>query len=273
MGKQDSLKRRDIIIGSRDETENKVPVRVYEPGGDPVCGTLLWVHGGGWVSGGIEEDDTLCGVLAARSGIRVISVGYRLAPEHPFPCALEDCGRALAWLCHGAHNLEIDRSRVAIGGESAGGNLAAAAAILLRDRHAETLALQLLVFPALAGPRTPEFASGRAYADGFGNDTADRNRYWKAYVQRDADEISPYSAPLLCTDLHDLPSAFVITAEEDPIRDEAEEYTRRLQRAGVDATCHRIPGARHGIFPEHLNGESLGENPVVLMCEAIASRL
>ena len=224
----------------------EVPVRVYTPAGHP-AGALVWLHGGGWVIGSIETADATSRALANEARCVVVSVDYRLAPEAKFPLPLDDCFAATAWTAEHAAALGADPSRVAVGGTSAGGNLAAAVALMARERGGPDLAYQLLVYPALGN----DDASSQSFLDngqGYGLDREAMEWYWNHYVRDDADATNPLVAPLLADDLSGLPPALVITAEFDPLRDGGEEYADRLRQAGVEAACSRYDGMIHGFF-------------------------
>jgi acetyl esterase len=206
-----------------------VPVRTYVPEG--AHGTVAYLHGGGWVLGTLDSVDAVCRALANAAHCIVVSVGYRLAPEHRYPAALED---ALA--VTGA----LDPPLV-VAGDSAGGNLAAIVARHQRER----LAAQLLVYPVTdAGVNTPTY---REFADGFGLTAAGMRRFWDLYLDG-ADGLQADASPLRATDLAGLPPAYVLTAEYDVLRDDGESYAQRLREAGVGVTLDRVAGAVHGFW-------------------------
>lgn len=214
-----------------------VRARVYRPA-DGELPALVWFHGGGWVIGSVCASDHLCRALAARSGCTVVSVDYRLAPEHPFPAAVEDSWSAVAW---GTEQFP----RVAVGGDSAGGNLAAVCALRARDRGID-LALQLLVYPitdcALDTSSYVEWEVGTPL-------TRDGMRwFWQCYVPDAADAVDPDASPLRALDVTGVARAHVVVAECDPLRDEAEAYARRLEDAGVAVTLRRYDGQIHGFL-------------------------
>ncbi|SHM35016.1 alpha/beta hydrolase [Actinacidiphila paucisporea] len=229
-----------------------LPVRVYRPSGEAQLPVLLYFFGGGWTLGSIDTADVVCRTLAAEAGCLVVSVGYRLAPENPFPAAVHDCHAALRWVAAHADEIGGDPARLAVGGDSAGGNLAAAVTLLARDRGRTALAGQLLVYP-----NTDQLAGAAPTGDGEGDgDSADPYLFnhhsvaWYArhYLRDPADAADPLASPLRAADLSGLPPALVITAEYDPLRDQGEAYARRLAEAGVpvEATCY--PGMAHGFF-------------------------
>ena len=221
-----------------------IPVRVYWPSADDGLPVLVFVHGGGWVIGNVDTHDMVCRAVANRAGCMVVSVDYRLAPEACFPGAAEDCYAATAWVAGHARELGADGSRLAIGGDSAGGNLTAAVALMARDRGGPPLRFQWLIYP-VAGPDF-ETESYRQCAEGYGLTRADMIWFWDHYVPNAADRQNPYVTPLAAEDLRGLPPALVITAEYDPLRDEGEALAERLRAAGVPTTLKRYDGQIHG---------------------------
>jgi acetyl esterase len=229
--------------------DGDVPVRVYvpaaEPGPRPV---LVYFHGGGWVIGDLETHDATVRALAAASGVTIVSVDYRLAPEHPFPAAIDDCMAAVRWVAEPstAAELAIDPSRMAVGGDSAGGNLAAVVAQQLRDTG-PPLRFQLLVYPAT--DMHFSHSSIDENADGYFLTKADMT-WFRGHYCCDEDWSDPRMSPLLATDeaVRGVAPALVITAEYDPLRDEGEAYVAKLQAAGVDAKASRYDAVIHGFF-------------------------
>jgi acetyl esterase len=223
----------------------EIPVRVYTPSGPAPRPVLVYFHGGGWVLGGIETHDGVCRALASGAACVVVSVDYRLAPEHKFPAAAEDCYAAARWVAANAAELGADAQRLAVGGDSAGGNLAAVVSQMARDRGGPGLVFQLLIYPAtVAAFDTPSY---RDNAEGFLLTTADMRWFWDHYLSRPDDAANPYASPLVGA-LAGLPAALVITAEFDPLRDEGEQYAHRLEEAGVAARLSRYDGMIHGFF-------------------------
>jgi acetyl esterase len=221
-----------------------IPIRVYRPA-PGLLPALVYFHGGGWVIGGITTHDTTCRALANRVGCVVVSVDYRLAPEHPFPAAADDACAATVWVAEHARDLDVDPARIAVGGDSAGGNLAAVVALMARDRHGPGLAFQLLVYPVTdCGLDT---ASYDANAEGYLLTRDAMRWFWNHYCPGD-DRMQPYASPLQAGDVAGLPPALVITAEFDPLRDEGEAYARRLADAGVAVDCRRYDGMIHGFL-------------------------
>jgi len=225
-----------------------IPVRVYTPQGTAPFPLLVYFHGGGWVLGSLETHDGICRALAAGAGCVVMSVDYRLAPEHRYPAAAEDCYAATQWAHAHAAELGADAKRLAVGGDSAGGNLAAAVPQMARDRGGPPIACQLLVYPA-TDATTFERPSYRDNATGYLLTTEDMRWFWGHYLgEARARAAEPYCSPLQAKSLTGLPPALVITAEFDPLRDEGEAYAARLEEAGVAARLTRYHGMIHGFF-------------------------
>jgi acetyl esterase len=221
-------------------------VRQYTPetdGGGPYP-VLVYLHGGGWVIGSVDTHDATCRAFADAADCVVVSVDYRRAPEHPFPAPLEDCYAALEWVVSHAGVLDADPDRVAIAGDSAGGNLAAAVAQLARDRDGPALVHQLLIYPV-----TDHAFDTESYAENAEGYVLTRDGMqwgWDRYLDRPVDGANPYASPLRAHDLGDLPSATVVTAGFDPLRDEGVAYADRLAAAGVDVAHRHYEGMIHG---------------------------
>jgi len=223
----------------------QIPLRVYTPAGSGPFAALVWFHGGGWVLGDIPGADSTCRDLANRAGCVVVSVDYRLAPETKFPGAADDCWAAARWVADNSAALGVDPKRIAVGGDSAGGNLAAVTALRSR-RESLPLAFQLLVYPVTDARF--DTASYRDNADGYLLTRDSMVWFWNHYLRSEADRDHVYASPLREKDLKGLPPALVITAEYDPLRDEGEAYATRLREAGVPTTLSRYPGTIHGFF-------------------------
>jgi acetyl esterase len=223
-----------------------VPVRLYAPPGAGPWPLLVWVHGGGWVIGDVPSYDALCRRLALAVPAIVVSVEYRRAPEHKFPAAAEDAYAATCALAEGAAALGADPARVAVGGDSAGGNLSAVVSLMARDRGGPRLAHQLLVYPVTDA--TFDTPSYRDNAEGYLLTRDMMQWFWNHYLPTPADGANPYASPLRAADLAGLPPATVITAEFDPLRDEGEAYAARLGAAGVPVRVSRYDGMIHGFF-------------------------
>ena len=231
----------------------QLPVRIYRPEEKAPLPALVYFHGGGWVIGSLETHDGTCRDLANRIGCVVVSVDYRLAPEARYPAAAEDCYAATKWVAENAKALGVDAARLGIGGDSAGGNLAAVVALMARDRGGPTLRHQLLIYPVTDADFSR--ASYRENAEGYLLTTKAMEWFWGHYVPDPARRQEPYAAPLRAKELSGLPPAFVLTAEYDPLRDEGEAYAKRLQQAGVKTRLQRYDGAIHGFFAMGLLAE------------------
>jgi acetyl esterase len=225
-----------------------IPIRIYTPAGVPPFGVLVYFHGGGWVLGNIAMTDQPCRLLANASGCMVVSVEYRLAPEHKFPAAPEDCYTATKWVHDNARSLNADPRRIAVGGTSAGATLAAAVALMARDRGGPHIAYQLLVYPATTTDLSTSSHSQFAKDNYYILSRADMEWFWDHYLTGDEDRTNPYACPAHARTLAGLPPAFVITAEYDPLRDEGEAYAVRLSEEGVSAILKRYDGVTHGFF-------------------------
>ncbi len=231
------------------EDGGEVPVRIYTPEGlaQPVPG-LIYLHGGGFVLGGLESEHGICINLCRSLGIVVISVDYRLSPETPYPGALEDCYAVLLWAAADAAALQVDSARIGIAGQSAGGCLAAATALLTRDRQGPPLCFQFLGIPVLDDRMTSP--SMRQFTDTPVWDRGKSEISWAHYLgdayTAGAEDVPIYAAPARCEDLTGLPSAYISTMEFDPLRDEALDYGCRLLQARVATEIHNYPGTFHG---------------------------
>ena len=228
------------IPGLRDP----IRIRIYRPSAHAVLPVVMFFHGGGWVMGSIETHDVYCRQLALASGWAVVSADYRLAPEHKFPAGLEDAYAATRWVAEHAGEIGVDARRIAVAGDSAGGNLAAAVALLARDRGCPPLAFQLLLYPVLDYDfDTPSY---RQNATGYHLTRAAMIWSWQHYLNDHQDGRMPYASPLRADDLSGLPTALIMTAEYDPLRDEGEAYAQRLRAANVTVTLKRYDGLIHG---------------------------
>ena len=245
-GPPEEVARVEDLGAPRPDGEGEVPIRVYTPAGESPLPLVVFFHGGGWVVGTLEGYDPLCRALANAAGAIVASVDYRLAPDHPFPAAVEDSWAATTWLHEHAADLGADSERIAVAGDSAGGNLAAVVARRARDRRAPMLVMQLLIYPALdpslATPSMTDLATGHYL------EREDMRWFWRHYLGPDGDPAHPEASPAAAGVLAGLPPAFVLTAEYDPLRDEGEAFAARLRNAGVPVTLRRWPGMTHGFF-------------------------
>ena len=227
----------------------EIPVRIYTPEGTGPLPILLFFHGGGWVLCNLDTHDGVARRLANHAQCIVISVDYRLAPEHPFPLPLDDCCAATRWAATEATSFGGDPTRLAVAGDSAGGNLAAATALRLRDEDGPRICHQLLIYPALdAQCATASFVENQT---GYFL-TADAMRwFWGLYLGEDGDSRDPYASPSRSNNLSGVPPATIFTAEFDPLRDEGEAYAEKLEGFGVRCDLKRYPGIIHGFFQMH----------------------
>ncbi|MGO4890590.1 alpha/beta hydrolase [Anaerobacillus sp. MEB173] len=226
--------------------EGDIPVRVYTPKGEGPFPALVYYHGGGWVIGDLDTVDVPCRLLTNKANCVVISVDYRLAPEHKFPAAADDAYAAAKWAADHGSAINVDPSRIAVGGDSAGGNLAAAVALMARDKGELSLAYQLLVYPVTN--HSYDTVSYFENADGYLLTKDTMVWFWDHYLRTEEDSANPYASPLQAEDLSGLPPALVLTAEFDPLRDEGEAYAKRLTEAGVSVEVKRYDGLIHGFF-------------------------
>lgn len=236
--------------------DHEIPVRLFSPRPNaPVEALLLFLHGGGWVTGNIDTYDRVCHHMAQLTGRMVVSVDYRLAPEHRFPAGLEDCYTIARALYRDAALLGIPPKRITLIGDSAGANLAAALSLLARDRGEFLPSGQILIYPVVYNDHSPAspFASVHRNGADYLLTTRQICEYMELYRSCEADLHNPYFAPLLAEDLTNQPRTLVLTAEFDPLRDEGEAYAKALAAAGNPVECHRITDAIHGYFslPPH----------------------
>ncbi|MFC5407161.1 alpha/beta hydrolase [Cohnella soli] len=230
---------------------NEMLIKIYEPlhRDEKNLPALLWIHGGGYVLGHPQHDDNLCQSFVEEAGCVVVSPDYRLAPEHPYPAAIEDCYAALVWMAGATEELRIDLSRLAIGGASAGGGLAAALALMARDRGGPAICFQMPLYPMIddrnATPSSNEITNLKVW------NSANNAAAWKMYLGEHADgDIPSYAAASRATNLAGLPPAYTCVGELDPFRDETIEYVMRLAQTGVDVEFQLYPGGYHGF--EHV---------------------
>ncbi|MGV8872852.1 MAG: alpha/beta hydrolase [Rhodococcus sp. (in: high G+C Gram-positive bacteria)] len=239
----------DSVLDATASTspECSVPVRIYRPiSSSSQLPVLLYMHGGGWSIGSVEGTDAVCRELSARAECVVVSVDYRQAPEHPFPAPLDDCWTALRWLVDSSSELGIDSSRVAVGGDSAGGNLAAALALKARDTDGLELVLQLLIYPATESEPTAPSREEHAFAPIL--TAADVDWFWGMYLPDRRQRDHPLAVPARAGHFAGLPDAVVLVADVDPIRDDGLRYAETLTNAGVTTTVRIYAGVYHGFF-------------------------
>ena len=244
------LEQREPVAEVLDRTlpgaAGDIAARFYLPDAARPCPALVYFFGGGWVLGSLDAVDAVCRRLANDGACAVVSIAYRRAPEHPFPAGLEDCYAATCWIAEHGDEHGLDSSRLAVGGASAGGNLAAAVALLARERGGPPLVFQLLVYPPLDHRAATPSMRTRPDPPFFSSE--DVAWCWDHYLADRADGEGPLASPLRAADLQGLPPALVITAEFDPLRDEAELYAARLREAHVATQLVRFAGVMHGFF-------------------------
>jgi acetyl esterase len=226
-----------------------IPIRVFTPEGRGPFPVLVFFHGGGWVIGTLDTHDAPCRALANGAGCVVVSVDYRLAPEHKCPAAAEDCYAATRWVANNAPAIDGDPSRIAVGGDSAGGNLAAVVALMARDRGGPPLVHQLLVYPVTDhDDTTASYLEPECNAPGMLCTRDAMAYFWSQYLREGDDGRHPYASPLRAEDLSGLPPALVVTAQYDPLRDEGRAYADRLREAGVPVQVSHYDNMLHAFF-------------------------
>ncbi|WP_335980503.1 alpha/beta hydrolase [Streptomyces sp. CA2R106] len=231
----------------------EVPVRIYTATQAAAHGLLVYFHGGAFFLGSLETHDHVARALAAATGLKVVSVGYRLAPEAAFPAGLDDCHAVVRWLAEEGTGLGWDGTTLAVAGDSSGGNLAAALVAMAHDEGFDRITHQVLYYPSLdLDFDADRYPSLRENATGYGLETAGLKPFNAFYVGSGADPADPLVSPAKRADLRGLPPALVVTAELDPLRDEGEAYARRLREAGVEVELRRYAGANHG-FVQHFS--------------------
>jgi|CZKS01.1.fsa_nt_gi acetyl esterase len=225
----------------------EIPIRVYTPDAPAPRPALVYFHGGGWVVCDLDTHDVVCTAIAHRAGAVVIAVDYRLAPEHKFPAAVTDSYAATAWVASNVTKLGIDPKRISVGGDSAGGNLAAVVSLKSRDEDGPAIALQVMVYPAtdLSSFDTPSY---QEFGENHYLTKSEMEWFRQHYLRSMEDARDPHASPLLASDLSRLPPVLIITAECDPLRDEGEAYAKRLANDGVPVTYTCYPGMIHPFF-------------------------
>ncbi len=239
-----------IANRSIDGPGGKIPLRIYTPSSPPEHGDLypvfVYFHGGGWVIGDLDTSDSACRDVCNLANCVVVSVDYRLAPEHRYPAAADDCYAATCWVAEHATELGTDDSRLAVGGDSAGANLAAVVSQMSRDKAAPAIAFQLLIYPVTDA--ASDTLSYQENAEGYLLTAASMDWFWTHYIPEPENRFEPYASPARADDLSGLPPALVLTAEFDPLRDEGEAYAELLRQAGVSVEHVRYDGLIHGFF-------------------------
>jgi acetyl esterase len=223
----------------------QIPVRVYTPQGKGPFPIFVYYHGGGFVIGSVPQSDNVCRAVANRASCVVVSVEYRLAPEHKYPAAVDDSYTATKWAADNANRINGDPERIAVGGDSAGGNLAAVVSLRARDESERFPIYQVLIYPATDLTRSST-NSRKEFAEGYFLTTADMMWFGDQYFEKGQDRGVPYASPLLAPNLSKLPPALIITGGFDPLRDEGEAYGERLKKSGVPVKVSRYAGMIHG---------------------------
>jgi len=259
---------RERVFSTADiSLRDGLAVRLYRPSAQNGLPVILYIHGGGWVVGSIASHDNICRKLANRSGSIVISVGYQLAPESKFPAAIEDVYAALRWAHAEAGSFGGDPGRLAVAGDSAGGNLAAAVCLVTRDRGGPAIRFQALAYPAVDASNQDR-ESYRLNGSGYYLTKDIIERVIPLYVNKAAEVLDPYVSPLLAGDVRGLPPTLVITAQFDPLMSEGEAYAARLLESGISCRAHRYNGMMHGfvsftgLLPQA--GQAIGEMAAAL---------
>ena len=246
---------RDMTVFDRtiSTPAGHVPVRVYHPGATQALGAcIVYMHGGGFMKGDLDSSDSIAWGFAEKIGASVISVDYRLAPEHPYPAAFDDCYGVLTWLADNGGDIDVDGRRIAVAGDSAGGNLAAALCLAARDRGGPKIMAQALIYPGTGLDQ--DRGSYIENADGPGLTTAGTKQYRDWYLPHDTDTTDPYARPIMATDFANLPPAHVHSAEIDPIRDDGRVFASKLALAGNLVTYREAKGMIHGFMRARFKG-------------------
>ena len=226
--------------------DGNIPIRLYYPAGDAPFAVLVYFHGGGWVIGDLNTHHSFCHALAKSSDCLVVAVDYRLAPEHRYPAAIEDAYAATKWIAENATAVQADPDRFAVGGDSAGGHLAAVVSQMARDCNGPRIDLQILIYPITDfNFDTPSYIENEK---GYMLTRDLMKWFWHHFINDERQANDPYVAPLRAVNLCDLPPALILTAEYDPLRDEGEAYAKRLQEAGVKVTLSRYSGMIHAFI-------------------------
>ncbi|MBM7691777.1 acetyl esterase [Peribacillus deserti] len=228
--------------------ESTIKVRIYTPEGEGPFPVVVFFHGGGFVYGDLETHDSVCRSIVKASNHMLVAVEYRLAPENPFPAAPNDCFAAAKWVYEYAEELNADRTKLAVAGDSAGGNLATVVAMMAKELSGLEIAKQVLLYPVTDRFNPDKYPSYTENGSGYFLTTESMQLFGRLYVQNPEHAGNPFSAPINAPDLSGLPPALVITAEYDPLRDEGELYAEKLQQAGVPVVLKREEGQIHGFF-------------------------
>lgn len=239
--------------------DREIPVRLFIPEKSDSSKVIIFFHGGGWVTGNIDSYSNVCSHMANSTGHRVISVDYRLAPEHPFPAGLMDCYKVVSEIYNNPHILNTNHSDITIVGDSAGGNLASAVSLMAKERRDFLPKKQILIYPATYYDHTESspFPSVLENGTDYVMTSKRIQDYMDMYVPNEEDRENPYVAPLLEEDLKNQPDTLIITAEFDPLRDEGEAYGKRLRDEGNNVIVHRVNSEIHGFFSNPLKKDTV----------------
>lgn len=226
---------------------NGIPVRIYSPKGDGPFPLLVYYHGAGFTFGDLEFSDNICRSVSQKGSIVVVSVDYRLAPEHPFPSGLTDAYNALVWVHENTESLNANAKRIAVGGGSSGGNIAAAVSLMCKDKTPDLIDMQILIYPVLDLANL-ESDSYNNFATGYGLTKQQMAHVIKAYVKNEKDLKNHLASPIYAQDLKNLPATQIVSAQFDVLRDEGETYAKRLKQAGVPVNYIRYDTMAHGFI-------------------------
>lgn len=233
--------------------QRDIGVRIYRPAAAAkLAAVIIYLHGGGFMKGDLDSSNAVAWGFAENCGALVVSVDYRLTPEHPYPAAFDDVYSVIEYVASNADTLGVDPARIAVAGDSAGGNLTAAACLAARDRNGPTIAAQVLIYPVTG--LTPDSGSYIENANTIGLTTSAMRRYTDLYLPTDPDSQDPYARPVLAKDLSNLPPAWIHPAEIDPIRDDARTYASRLVLAGSEVHYREAKGMIHGFMRARFSG-------------------
>lgn len=239
-----------------DGADHQIPIRIYTPNEKGPFPLFIYLHGGGFVLGDLDSHDVICRNISIESGHKVISVDYRLAPEHPFPAAIDDSYAAFEWVVQNADELNGDSARISIGGDSAGGNLAAVVCLRARDRKNSSIVKQVLLYPVTDYYSVLEKSAYGSYEKygRHGLSCLKMSEFWRHYTENTAiEKNNPYLSPIQAPSMSELPPALIVTAEYDILRDEGAAYAKRLEQEGVPVVLQEIENVNHGYlrsFPD-----------------------
>lgn len=225
----------------------KIPIRIYTPEDGSNFPIIIYSHGGFWIAGNLDTHDSVCRKLSKNTNAMVISVDYSLAPEKPFPTGLNDVYNVLQWTYTNAENINGDKKRIAIAGDSAGANLSAAVSLFSRNKNGPKITCQVLIYPSTNIYKLNS-ESWSYFANDFNISTEEMEKYISIYIPEKEARKTPYASPLLADDFNGLPDTLVITAEIDPLRDEGEAYSNELSESGIQTKVIRIDGVTHGFI-------------------------